>query len=119
MSFVGATLAATSVALFVLGVLPRSRVAARLSALGRPGTNLFGRLRGFRVMAPATLRASGLSIAIEQVVAPKTPLALAGARPAAFVPFLFPIGPLSFPRGALVVSFCPRSWVGRRPACAA
>src|SRR5881397_1110472 len=94
MSFVGATLAATSVALFVLGVLPRSRVAARLSALGRPGTNLFGRLRGVRVMAPATLRASGLSIAIEQVVAAKIALALVGALLAAVVALLVPIGPL-------------------------
>jgi Flp pilus assembly protein TadB len=116
MSFLGAALAATSVALLVLGALPRSRVAARLSALGRPGTDLFGGLRGFRVMAPATLRASGLSIAIEQVVAAKIALAVVFALLAAVVGLLVPIGPLVVAAAAYGGFILPSIVVERRAA---
>src|SRR2546422_1048889 len=83
MSVLGAVAAALSVVLVVLGLTPRSRVAARLNALRRPGPKRLGRLGAVHVIAPATLRASGFSIAIEQLVAAKIALALVGALLAA------------------------------------
>src|SRR5256885_2778032 len=94
MSVFGAVAAAVSVVLVVLGLTPRSRVAARLNALRRPGTKSLGRLRAVHVIAPATLRASGFSIAIEQLVAAKIALALVGALLAAVIALVVPIGPL-------------------------
>jgi len=91
MSVFGAVAAAVSVVLVVLGLTPRSRVAARLNALRRPGTKSLGRLRAVHVIAPATLRASGFSIAIEKLVAAKIALALVGALLAAVIALVVPL----------------------------
>jgi Flp pilus assembly protein TadB len=69
-------------------------VAARLNALRPPGIRTFSRLRGFELIAPATLRASGFAIASEQVAAVKIALALAGGLLAAVIALVVPIGPV-------------------------
>jgi len=117
-SLLGAVAAAVSVVLFVLGVTPRSRVAARLNALRRPATNWLSGLRSVRVIAPATLRASGLSIAIEQLVAAKIALALVGALLAAVIALLVPIGPLVIAAAAYGGFILPSIVVERRAALA-
>ena len=116
MSVFGAVAAAVSVVLVVLGLTPRSRVAARLNALRRPGTKSLGRLRAVHVIAPATLRASGFSIAIEQLVAAKIALALVGALLAAVIALVVPIGPLVIAAAAYGGFILPSIVVERRAA---
>src|SRR5437870_11358819 len=116
MSVFGAVAAAVSVVLVVLGLTPRSRVAARLNALRRPGTKSLGRLRAVHVIAPATLRASGFSIAIEQLVAAKIALALVGALLASVIALLVPIGPLVIAAAAYGGFILPSIVVERRAA---
>jgi len=116
LSLLGAVAAAVSVVLFILGVTPRSRVAARLNALRRPRTSPLGGLRGVRVIAPATLRASGLSIAVEHLVAAKITLALVGALLATVVALLVPIGPLVVAAAAYAGFILPSIVVERRAA---
>jgi len=116
MSLLGAVAAAVSVVLLVLGMTPRSRVAARLNALRRPSTKRLGGLRSVRVIAPATLRASGLSIAIEQLVAAKIALALVGALLASVIALLVPIGPLVIAAVAYGGFILPSIVVERRAA---
>jgi len=116
MSVFGAVAAAVSVVLVVLGLTPRSRVAARLNALRRPGTKSLVRLRAVHVIAPATLRASGFSIAIEQLVAAKIALALVGALLAAVIALVVPIGPLVIAAAAYGGFILPSIVVERRAA---
>src|SRR2546425_5345476 len=116
MSVLGAVAAAVSVVLVVLGLTPRSRVAARLNALRRPGPKRLGRLGAVHVIAPATLRASGFSIAIEQLVAAKIALALVGALLAAVAALLVPIGPLVVAAAAYGGFILPTVVVERRAA---
>jgi pilus assembly protein TadC len=92
MSLAGAAAAAVCVVLLILAAAPRSRVSARLDAL-RPVTwRASARLRGVRLIAPATLSASGLSI--EQLVAAKLACALVSALLAAVIALVVPIGAL-------------------------
>jgi Flp pilus assembly protein TadB len=93
-SLAGAAAATVCVALLILAAAPRSRVAARLDALRPSSTSALARLRSVRLVAPATLRASGFAISIEQLVAAKIALALVGALLAAVIALIVPIGVL-------------------------
>src|SRR4026207_589916 len=88
----GAAAAGLCTILLFLAAMPRSGVAARLELLRPSGAPLFTRIRGLRLMAPATLRASGFGIAIEHLIAAKVALALVGALLAAVISLLLPIG---------------------------
>jgi Flp pilus assembly protein TadB len=68
------------------------------------------------VIAPATLRASGFPIAIEQLVAAKIALALVGALLAAVAALLVPIGPLVVAAAAYGGFILPTVVVERRAA---
>ena len=92
MSLIGAAAAGLCTILLVLAAAPRSGVAARLDFLRPSGAHVFTRFRGLRLIAPATLRASGYDIAIEHLVAAKIALALVGAMTAAVISFFLPIG---------------------------
>jgi Flp pilus assembly protein TadB len=92
MSLAGAIAAASCIALLILAAAPRSRVSARLNALRPTTARAFAGLRDLRVIAPATLSASGLGISIEQLVAAKLALALLGALFAAVIALVVPIG---------------------------
>lgn len=90
----GAVAAAACVTLLMLALAPRSRVVARLDAL-RPRTPpLFAPLRRVELIAPSTLRASGLAVAPEQFVAAKIAASLVSALLAAMIALFVPIGPL-------------------------
>ena len=116
MSLLGAVAAAAGVVLLVLGATPRSRVIARLNALRSPRSGNLGRLGSLRVIAPATLRASGFPIAVEQFVAAKIALGLVGALLAAVVALLVPIGPLVVAAAAYGGFILPSIVVERRAA---
>lgn len=92
MSLAGAVAAAACVVLMILAAAPRSRVSARLDALRPVPARAFAALRVLRLIAPADLTASGLGIGIEQLVAAKLALALAGALLAAVIALVVPIG---------------------------
>lgn len=114
MSLAGAVAAAGCVVLFILGAAPRSRVASRLDVLRPPGASALASLRNVRLIDPATLRASGLDILVEQFVAAKIALALVGALLAAVVAWLVPIGPLVVVGAAYVGFVLPSLIVERR-----
>lgn len=92
MSLVGALAAAACVASLILAVTPRSRVAARLDLLRPSSVRLLSGFRATPLVAPATLRASGLGIAAEHLVAAKIAAALLFALLAALLSLLVPIG---------------------------
>jgi hypothetical protein len=116
LSLSGAAAAAVCVALLLLAAAPRSRVAARLNALRPLDTKAFARLRGSRLIAPATLKASGLAISIEQLVAVKISFGLLGALLAAVVALIVPIGALVVVATAYVGFVLPSIVVERRAA---
>jgi Flp pilus assembly protein TadB len=93
-SVVGAVAAAVCVALVVLAAAPRSRVSARLNALRPTTARAVAGLRDLGLIAPATLKASGLDISVEHLVAAKLALALVGALLAAVISLVVPIGAL-------------------------
>lgn len=114
MSLVGAAAAGLCAILVVLAAVPRSGVAARLDLLRPSRAHVFARLRGLHFMAPGTLRASGLGIAIEDVVAAKIALALVGALLAAIVALVLPIGVIFVIAAAYVGFIVPSLVVDRR-----
>lgn len=116
MSLAGAAAAAACVVLLILAAAPRSRIAARLNAIRPPSTKVFAGLRGLQLIAPATLSASGLGIAIEQLVAAKIALALVGALLAAVVALVLPIGALMVVAAAYGGFILPSIVVERRAA---
>jgi pilus assembly protein TadC len=116
MSLMGTGAAAACVVLVILAAAPRSRVAARLDALRPSSTNAFAAFRGFQLIAPATLRASGFAISIEQLVAAKMAFALVGALLTALIAFLAPIGALVIVATAYVGFILPSIVVERRAA---
>lgn len=91
---VGALAATACVVLLALAVAPRSRIAARLSAVRPSQRSAFARLGGLQLIAPVTLRASGFAIEVEQFVAAKIAVAMAAALLAAVIALIVPIGPL-------------------------
>jgi Flp pilus assembly protein TadB len=115
-SLAGAAAAAVCVVLLILTAAPRSRVAARLNALRPSNVNAFARVRGFRLVEPATLRASGFAISIEQLVAVKIALALVGALLAAVIALIVPIGALVILAAAYGGFILPSIMVERRAA---
>lgn len=116
MSFIGAAAAAACVLLVILAAAPRSPVAARLNALRPARTKLFAGLRAVRLIAPATLRASGLTVAIEQLVAAKIAFALVGALVAAIIALALPIGALVLVGAAYLGFILPSVYVERQAA---
>ncbi len=94
MTLVGAAAAAACVVLLILAAAPRSRVSARLDALRPTTARALAGLRGVRLIAPATLNASGFNISIEQLLAAKLALALVSALLAAVIALVVPIGAL-------------------------
>lgn len=94
MILAGAAAAAVCVVLLILATAPRSRVSARLDALRPTTARAFAGLRGARLIPPATLNASGLSITVEQLVAAKLAVALVSALLAAVIALVVPIGSL-------------------------
>ena len=94
MSLAGAAAAAACVVLLILAAAPRSRVSARLDALRPRTARALAGLRGVRLIASATLHASGFSITVEQLLAAKLALALVGALLAAVIALVLPIGAL-------------------------
>ncbi|HUG05988.1 MAG TPA: type II secretion system F family protein [Candidatus Limnocylindria bacterium] len=116
MSVAGAAAAAVCVALLLLAAAPRSRVAARLHAFGPSGKNALQGLGGLRLIAPATLKASGLAVTGEQLVAAKITLALVGALLAAIIALFVPIGALVMFAAAYIGFILPSIVVERRAA---
>ncbi len=116
MSLLGTGAAAACVVLLILAAAPRSRVVARLDALRPAGTNAFAAFRAFQLIAPATLRASGFVMPIEQLVAAKIALALVGALFAAVIAFLIPIGALVIVAVAYLGFILPSIVVERQAA---
>jgi tight adherence protein C len=116
MSLAGAAAAAACVVLLILAAAPRSRVSARLDALRPTTARAFAGLRGIGLIAPATLNASGFSITIEQLVAAKLALALAGALLAAVIALVVPIGALVVFAAAYGGFILPSIVVERRAA---
>jgi Flp pilus assembly protein TadB len=114
-SLVGAAAAGVCALLLVLGAAPRSGVAARLDFL-RPSRGHVTRLRGLRLIAPATLRASGLGIEIEHVVAAKIALAFVGGLLAAVISLFLPIGVIVVIAAAYAGFILPSIVVDRRAA---
>jgi tight adherence protein C len=115
-SVAGAVTAAACVVLLILAAAPRSRVAARLNALRPSRANMFAGLRSFRLIAPATLKASGFGIASEQLVAAKIALGLVGALLAAVIALVVPIGALVVVAAAYGGFILPSIVVERRAA---
>ena len=116
MSLIGAAAAGLCVILLVLAAAPRSDVAARLDFLRPSSERVFARLGRLQLIAPATLRASGLGIAIEHVVAAKIALALVGALLAAVIALFIPIGAIVVIAAAYVGFIVPSLVVHRRAA---
>jgi Flp pilus assembly protein TadB len=115
-SFVGAAAAAAFLFLLILAAAPRSRVSARLDRLRPTTSRAFVGLRRVRLIAPATLNASGLSITIEQLVAAKLALALVSALLAAVIALVVPIGALVVFAAAYGGFLLPSIVVERRAA---
>ena len=116
MSLVGAAAAAVCIVLLIVAAAPRSRVADRLNALRPTKVRALEGLRNLRLIAPATLSASGLGIGVEQLVAAKIALALVGALLAAVVALAVPIGPLVVAAAAYGGFISPSIVVERRAA---
>jgi hypothetical protein len=116
MSLAGAAAAAACVVLLILAATPRSRVAARLNALRPSSAKTFERLRRFRLVAPATLRASGFVVSVEQLVAVKVALGLLGALLAAVIALIVPIGAVVIMAAAYAGFILPSIVVERRAA---
>ena len=116
MSIAGAIATAVCVALLLTAAAPRSPVAARLQALRPSGVKLFAGLQRFRLIAPATLDASGFGISIEQLVAAKIALALVGALLPAVIALVVPIGAPVVVAAAYVGFIVPSMVVERRAA---
>ena len=112
----GAAAAGLCTILLFLAAMPRSGVAARLDLLRPSGAHMFTRLRGLRLMAPATLRASGFGIAIEHLIAAKVALALVGALLAAVTSLYLPIGVIVVIATAYAGFILPSIVVHRRAA---
>ena len=92
MNAVGMAAAAVCVTLLILALAPRSRVVSRLDVL-RPRTPpLLLPLRRIELIAPSTLRASGLVVAPEQFVAAKIAAALVFALLATVISLFVPLG---------------------------
>jgi hypothetical protein len=91
-------------------------VAARLNALRPSHPKALTRLRGFRLIAPATLKASGIAMSIEQLAALKIALGLLGALLAALVALIVPIGALVIVTAAYGGFILPSIVVERRAA---
>lgn len=94
MILAGAVAAAVCVVLLVLAAAPRSRVSAHLNALRPTTAHAFAGLRALALIAPENLRASGLGVSAEHLVAAKLALALVGALLAAIIALVVPIGAL-------------------------
>ena len=116
MSLTGAAAAAACVVLLILAVAPRSRVAARLNLLRPSTTRAFARLRGFRLIVPATLTASGVAVSIEQLVAVKIAAGLLCALLAAVIALIVPIGALVIIAAGYGGFVLPSIFVERRAA---
>lgn len=116
MIVMGAAAAAACVALLILAAMPRSRIAARLDVFRPSTTRLLGRLRGFELLAPPTLRASGLRIVPEQLAAMKIASALLLALLAALISLVLPIGALVVIAAAYGGFILPSVVVERRAA---
>jgi len=115
-NLMGAVAAGVCIVLLVLAAMPRSGVAARLDFLRPSGADTFTRLRGLRLIAPATLRASGFDIEIEHFVAAKIALALVGALLAAVTSLYLPIGVIVVIAAAYAGFILPSIVVHRRAA---
>jgi Flp pilus assembly protein TadB len=115
-SLIGAAAAGLCIILLLLAAVPRSAVAARLDFLRPSSTNALARLRGLRLIAPDTLRASGFGIAIEHVVAAKIACALVGALLAAVIALFVPIGVIVVIAAAYVGFILPSLVVQRQAA---
>jgi Flp pilus assembly protein TadB len=76
----------------------------------------FASLRGFGLIAPATLSASGVAMSIEHLVAVKIAMALLGALLAAVVALIVPIGALVIAAAAYGGFVLPSIVVERRAA---
>jgi hypothetical protein len=113
---IGAVAAGLCTILIVLAAAPRSDVAARLDFLRPSSAHVFARLRRLRLIAPATLRASGFGITIEHVVAAKIALALVGALLAAVIGLVVPIGGIVIMAAAYAGFILPSLIVQRRAA---
>lgn len=116
MSVVGAAAVAACVALLILAAAPRSRVATRLNALRPTTAGALRGLQGLRLIAPATLGASGVDIAAEHVVAAKILLAFVCALIGAVIGLVLPIGPLVVIAAAYVGFILPSIVIERRAA---
>ena len=114
MILAGAVAAACCVALVILAHAPRSRVAAQLNALRPRGAETLARMRALRLVDAATLKASGLAIVMEQLLAAKIAGALCGGLLAALVALLVPIGPLVVVGAAYAGFVLPSVVVERR-----
>lgn len=116
MSLIGAAAAALCAVLLVLAAAPRSGVAARLDLLRPSDPQVFAGLRRLPFTSPATLRASGLGIAVEHVVAAKIAFAFAGALLASVVALVLPIGVVFVFAAAYAGFILPSVVVDRRAA---
>jgi hypothetical protein len=116
MSVIGALSMAVCVILLIVAAAPRSRVAVLLDTLRPTGTNAYSRLLSFGVVPSATLRASGLAVSVEHVVAAKIALALTGALLAGAVALVVPIGALFILMMGYVGFVVPSIAVERRAA---
>lgn len=116
MSLAGAFAASACVVLLMLAAAPRSRVAGYLKSLRPSGSRAMARLRAVRLIDPATLRASGFDMAIEQLLTAKISLALLGALVAALIALVVPIGPLAIFGFAYAGFVLPSIVVERRAA---
>ena len=116
MSLIGAGAAGLFVILVVLAAAPRSDVAARLDFLRPSSARVFARLGRLQLISPATLRASGLGIAIEHVVAAKIALALVGALLAALIALFLPIGAIVVAVAAYMGFIVPSLVIQRQAA---
>lgn len=116
MIVLGATAAAACVTTLILAAGPRSRVLSRLELL-RPRTlPMFAALRRIELIAPLTLRASGLAVTTEQFVAAKIVAALAVALLVTLTALIVPIGPLVVVAAAYAGFVLPSLVVERRAA---
>jgi Flp pilus assembly protein TadB len=116
MNLVGAIAAAACVLLLIVAAAPRSQVVIRLNLIRPSGTKAFAALRAGKLIDLATLRASGLAISIEQLVAAKIAFALLGALIAALIALTLPIGPVVLLAAAYVGFIVPSIHVERQAA---
>jgi Flp pilus assembly protein TadB len=113
---VGVAAAAACATLLILALAPRSRVVSRLDVLRPRALPILGPLRRIKLIAPSTLRASGLTIVPEQFVAAKIAAASVCALVAAVVSLFVPIGALVICAAAYGGFVIPSLVVERRAA---